>query len=263
VTLQRLALLPLASALPEPSHLRLQYALAGGGVYVSGPTGAPPHVTPLSGDASAAWSGGPALLAGAGPAAADTEWPSPGGTTQRTNVAFHPGFGVFAKAHAVLGIGRHVSLRIVPKDQDYWLSRAPSLFVNTDQRGRRFATLGAGTGAGDTSAACDGSQRLISDYNRFNDVHDPPQVLDRLRFTRAAENGIIEQILEADHNYGDALPYCFFPAAVEETYNSNSFVSGLLRAINVRRPTTPGIFLFQYPGWAKPVPASEFRPRVP
>lgn len=260
-TLDRLAVLPLASQLPAPSHLRLQFALAGGGVYLSGPDGTSAHLTPLGGEAWAGWSDGPALLMGAAPPVAETEWASPAGTTQRTNVAFHPGYGVFAKTHRILRFGRHVSLRIVPRDQDYWVQRQPSLFANVDSEGRRYATLGAGPGDADTGAACDGSLRLVSAFNRPADVSAEPDLMEKLRYARATENALIDRLIDLDHNYDDDLPYCFVPPTEGHLYNSNSYISGLLRAADIRRPVTPGIFLVFFPGWAKPVPATEFAPQ--
>jgi hypothetical protein len=242
----------------SPSHLRLQFAFAGGGIYASGPaaTGGS-HFTPVAGDVWGAWSGGPAAVIRGQAEKADTEWPSRQGSARGANAAFRPGFGIFAKAHPIAEVGRHVSLRIVPHNQLGWLADRPDVFNNVDDRGRFFATIGAGPPDADTGGACDGSLRLISGINRHEDVMRTATSLERLEYDVASENIIINKLLRSDAGYGDGLPYCFF-APPGPMYNSNSYASGLLGAARLAKPMFPLFFPPSYPGWRKPVPASAF-----
>jgi hypothetical protein len=92
-------------------------------------------------------------------------------------------------------------------------------------------------------------------------VYDQPRLLDKLRYAGVPENDVIELLFSLERNYRDDLPYCFLPVIDSESYNSNSYIGGLLRAARIPRPVTPGTFLFQYPGWLKPVPTSAFQSR--
>jgi hypothetical protein len=244
----------LADRLTAPTHTRLQFALAGGGAHVSGPDNG--HATSIGGGAWAGWVNGPALVAGGTVARAHTEWPSRQGTAQGANAAFHPGFGLFAKAHPV-SLGRHLSLRIVPKEQDYWLAARPDLFVHRDERGRYFAALGAGPPEGDSTTQC-GVKPLISDFNRDADVYTPPEIMEQLRISASRERESLKRLIARDAAYGDRLWYCFAPVFGTDFYNSNSYIAGVLRAAQIPRPITPTIFFLRYPGWLKPVPPAAF-----
>jgi hypothetical protein len=216
----------------------------------------------VAGDIWAAWNHGPSAIMVAQPGRADTEWNSRQGGASGRNAAFHPGFGIFAKAHKVARVGRHVSLRFVPKNQERWLAAYPDVFNNVDDHGRHFASLGAGPQeeSVDTDARCDGTLLLTSNLNRTHDVSDQPTWLEHLSYTPGNEDGLIERLLGLDMRYADNLPYCFAPILNSESYNSNSFISGLLRAAAVRVPVTPGIYPFFFPGWLKPVPVNAFGP---
>ena len=69
-------------------------------------------------------------------------------------------------------------------------------------------------------------------------------------------------------NYKNNLDYDVFPAATEQEqvwyladdgYNSNSFVSGLLKVLNLEVPYLSK----KTPGYDKPVPAKNFYPERP
>jgi len=243
----------------SPTYLRLQYATAGGGINVSGPTTpGGGHAAPVAGDVWGGWSGGPATILATYAAKAETEWPSRQGTARGTNVAFMPGYGIYAKSHTAGRLGGHVSVRIVPRDQAHWLLTRPDDFKYVDERGRRFATIGAGPPTQDTGAACDGSLLLVSAVDREGDVFEPPHWLEKLEYSIPLENDVIQHLFGLDAFYADNLPYCFLAPPFTPFYNSNSYSGGLIKAAGVPRPLTPAIYGLFYPGWFKPVPAGIF-----
>lgn len=71
------------------------------------------------------------------------------------------------------------------------------------------------------------------------------------------ENEVITALFQADAAYKDDLGYQAFPSEKGDSYNSNSYVSGLLRASGVTTPELdPSV-----PGYDKPVPQEEFEPK--
>jgi hypothetical protein len=61
-------------------------------------------------------------------------------------------------------------------------------------------------------------------------------------------------LLVMDRRYGDDLPYDLFPSLGEGGYNSNSYVSGVIKATL----GTPTIQIESFVGGERPVPASAF-----
>ena len=274
-TLQKISDQALGIPMPDPQHVRLKFALAGGGVYASGPTtayvvnptvdtagfAAGGNASPIAGEAWGGLSATPALATGASVLLAQTLWPGSVGTLLgMDNVSFDPHFGIFAKGHSINFIaGHHASLRIVPRNGGLWHAQYPNIFQRQDADGHYFLTIGAGPPPpNDTTISCD-SFPLVSDYYRNGDMTEPPTSLERLRYRPANEDELILKLLQLDFNYRDGLQYCWNPNG-STTFNSNSYAAGLLKAASVPLPLFPEIPLSFYVGWTKPVPTSQFDP---
>lgn len=183
---------------------------------------------------------------------------------QRTR---EPGIGIYAKTHlAVHDLGtipesviryRHVSLRVVPHDQPYWAERMADRFSGRDLFGNGFFTIGAGPG-GDISLSCGGTLR--AGISRESDITAPPRdPLERLPSPPSQERQVIEQLLAATSAYRNDLTYDCFPESHPGTFNSNSFVAGLLGVVELPEPRIPRALFWLFPGWATPVPAGSFQ----
>lgn len=157
------------------------------------------------------------------------------------------GLEILIQAHPVaLGLD-HTKLTLIPNDQARWKNHPH--FKNRLPDGRAFATMGAGPEQG----------RLVSEINRERDVKfvlnggntfsEQCVNFDQSR----SENELIEALLIADSKYADHLDYEYFPGSFSNGHNSNSYVSGLLRAAGFFPHGTS-----YTPGYGKPVPASEF-----
>ena len=257
---------------PDPQHVRLKFALAGGGVYANGPwsayavnpgsdtTGlaAGGNASPLPGGLWAGLSATPTLSIGGSISLANTLWSGTnGGTLAKNNVAFNPYVGVFAKSHPVAGVGHHVSIRIVPRANAVWHAKRPEVFRNQDAQGRWFGTIGAGPMTANDSTIDCSSYALVSGVNRSNDVETPATALERLQYDSAIEDQVISRLLELDSNYLDNLVYCWNPDG-RTSFNSNSYTAGLLNAASIPLPMFPSTPLFFHVGWTKPVPVPEF-----
>lgn len=161
---------------------------------------------------------------------------------------------VFLQAHTVQSPFwyRHLSLKIVPKNQMKWLTARPSDFMpNVDRFGNHFATIGAGP---DSWAGPFG--KLARGINRDRDVREPKLFLYPLsEGSYLNQDELIEALFRLNANYGNNLEYTTFPEGCEG-YNSNSYISGLLDAAGVSLPSI--IFLYDLPGVGKPVPRSNF-----
>jgi len=169
--------------------------------------------------------------------------------------------GILVKSHTiVVGPYRHLSIRIVPYDQERWRNLRPADFGNLDAYGKWYATIGAGPPDGDISTFCATNSTLVSKVNREADVGEVPDWLERLQYMPLQEDEIIERLFAFDINYSDDLVYECFPDAGTNEYNSNSYVSGLLGAAGLPLPEEPSRNLWRYPGWTKPVPGPEFEP---
>jgi hypothetical protein len=256
----------------DPQHIRLKFALAGGGIYASGPWSA--YAVNATADSSAFAAGGNAsslgdeAWVGVSPVAAvavgkpvlqaNTVWPSSNGTVlANDNAVSNPYIGLFAKSHSVAGFGHHVSIRIVPRANSIWHARYPDIFANKDQQGNWFATLGAGPPPPNDSTSDCRSYLLVSDVNRDADVAKAPTAMERLVYDPAHEDELVSRLLQLDAGYRDDLNYCWNPNG-STTFNSNSFAAGLLKAASLPLPLFPSTPLFFHVGWTKPVPKSEF-----
>lgn len=189
--------------------------------------------------------------------------------------------GIFVKGHDIQGdpFGyRHASIRIVPRNQIDWMQDQAwgQYFVHTDALSGPafFLTLGAGSDA----PPCSGS--LSSDVNRQTDWSLPPSSAveyERLRYPSHQEDAVIGTLLATFAGYSNDWPYECLPDAEDQSYNSNSYAAGLVRAAGLPwprfpnamppvpvvppDPEVPGAFQddARYAGWRKPLPEEAFR----
>jgi hypothetical protein len=181
------------------------------------------------------------------------------------------GTGIWAKSHIATSVGGvvnmqffHVSLRLTPRNQAYFVRKYPQYFSHPDPWNNYFATIGAGpsSSADMDMSHCFGDLRLHSDIDRPADVDLPPQpMFERLNYPQELEDQLIETLLHlAVSGYGgyaDDLWYFCVPES-GDGYNSNSFTAGLLNAAGIPLPNYPGGHLAVFPGWSKPVPTQYF-----
>ena len=193
-----------------------------------------------------------------------TRWSALRGNAQGQQAVRRPGRGIFGKTHLAIEMTqnlarfRHVSIRVVPHDQERWLNLPDLQLPGTDQFGNRYFTLGAGSDGTDTNSSCAGT--LKSDLNRPNDVGKPPwDPLDALAYPLGAEDALINALLSRDRAYPDDLPYACRPEQNPGFYNSNSYAHGLLNAAGLRGPSLPDRLPSLVPGWRTPVPLSKFQ----
>jgi hypothetical protein len=209
--------------------------------------------------------GGVSLRIGTAPGEA-SEWSGgSGGGTQWANTAVTKSAGLFVKTHFVAGGYLHASLRIVPKNQDRWKNQAPFNVVHNPPApydrpapidGKAWITIGAGSGAADTSSTCSGT--LTSNFNRSGDIGDPIHRFERLSYVAEMEDYFIERLIAANRNYDDDLPYACFPENGDPYYNSNSYIAGILEATRLGAPRFVTQIWKSLPGWLKPVPKNKF-----
>ncbi|HHS97404.1 MAG TPA: hypothetical protein ENK08_05820 [Chloroflexi bacterium] len=141
---------------------------------------------------------------------------------------------------------QHSSVRMYPDDVIGLLVGAPNVPLLQDQNGDAYVVLSAGPIGG----------LLVSALNRAADRHDRPNVRRGVVQPPAGmtDTDFILALLAADGRYGDNLDYDFCPP-IQNGYNSNSYVSGLLRAVGA---TPPGLRGTRFPGWNQPVPGGNF-----
>jgi RHS repeat-associated protein len=115
----------------------------------------------------------------------------------------------------------------------------------TNSSGQKYSTMGAGP---------NGSWDLESNYNRSTDaeahtggiVISPPNGM--------SEEAFVDNLIKLDGNYQDNKEYSFDPNGTD-TFNSNSYVSGLLNASGV---DTSKISVPNAQGFDKPLPKEAF-----
>jgi hypothetical protein len=257
-------------------------AAAGGGFVVSYPDGTMGADDPAfnqmrlanaqyqgAGTWIGATNNGPAAVTGPRIAEANSVWATSQGSRHAANAALKPGTGIKVKSHnAFLDLyPSHASLRVVPREVGYFLRQIPDLFKDElgndieDGFANLFFTIGAGPAGGDdTSLSCGGI--LTSGRNRTSDVTIPPERIETLQYSPVLETRLIERLIAFDKNYRNNLTYACFPELYSGTYNSNSYISGLLNAAEIPLPKFPVEFWSEYPGWPTPVPVEDFLFRV-
>jgi hypothetical protein len=144
--------------------------------------------------------------------------------------------------HPVAGPYNHTLIRVTPANQGRYAN--DSRF--TGDAGRRFVTFGAGPIKG----------MVQSDFNRERDA--APHA-DGVKFGPRDEDALIDALFAADARYLDNAEYDLFPVPggitpLDNGWNSNSYVSGLLTSVGI---DPRGIALprnIAFPGWDKPIP---------
>lgn len=165
------------------------------------------------------------------------------------------------QTHSVAFGFDHLSVLITPQD--------PSLYHDNDSDDHAdedplFVRRGDGSfalslGAGPEPLV---GGDLVARFNRPNDIelHTAAQ-----RHTLSTPSGFadsrawVNALISRSAGYGDNLDYSYFPEGIDEGFNSNSFVAGLLAATGtvVADPST--IFVDgDYPGFPTPVPTAAF-----
>lgn len=159
------------------------------------------------------------------------------------------------QSHEVALDWEHTSIRITPRNEKY---KDDPRFSQVDEDGKRYATIGAGPVY----------NSLVSELNRPKDVGPHPGRIPMGPKDCNEETKIIDTVLAKDRNYQDDLDYDLFPASTkadqawywaDDSYNSNSYVSGLIDAAGLSKPI---INRESHPGWDKPVPSENFKDRT-
>ncbi len=150
----------------------------------------------------------------------------------------------------------HSSILIVPENQEKY--KNDKRFKTDKGSGLVYATIGAGPKKFNT---------LVSGINRELDrdlnIKKETAVICKPDMNGKTEDQIIDVLFEKNANYNDNLDYDFFPAKegerswyiADDGHNSNSFVSGLLEAIGIKKPELKS----NTPGYDIPVPKKNFK----
>lgn len=163
--------------------------------------------------------------------------------------------GVFVQAHVVtaelLGSRRqlpneHLSIKLVPQNLSRVLRHFPSLkdeFRFRDIRRDRFATLGAGPEPLNNPV-------LVSRFNRKDDVNQS----NKTELVRVVGNNIdaaILRLIVLENTYSDNSDYAIVPGF---GYTSNSYVTGILQAAGIPRPSFIATRPWDFIGAERPLP---------
>ncbi len=156
----------------------------------------------------------------------------------------------------------HALLRLTPENQEAY--RHDPRFQNFDEFGRRYATLGAGPDSLWALAA--GDAKLASFPNQERDVAPHAQGIAIEPPEGMPPDDYINMLLKLDRAYNDDLHYEIYPdedlvslgrlgpPSRRWTYNSNSYIAGLLRASGIPAPLLP----VNAPGYNQRVPPRHF-----
>jgi RHS repeat-associated protein len=141
----------------------------------------------------------------------------------------------------------HSLLTITPNNPNHFnnYKRITQIGKLTNSSGQKYSTMGAGP---------NGSWDLESNYNRSTDaeahtgglVISPPNGM--------SEEAFVDSLIKLDGNYQDNKEYSFNPNGTD-TFNSNSYVSGLLNASGF---DTSKLSVPNAQGFDKPLPIEAF-----
>jgi len=158
----------------------------------------------------------------------------------------------------------HASIKFKPENQE--LYQGDDRFEIDKIDGKLYTTLGAGPNL---------VNQLTGDIKRKNDIKIDNKVLETMPIVSIEkEDEVFNQLIELNHNYNqNPLEYDMFPNPNKtkftkvsnigrklnrpgDSYNSNSYVSGILSAADVYvPPIDQGL---DVPGYNKPVPKDSF-----
>jgi hypothetical protein len=215
-TLTVLSVAELGDPMPEPQHIRLKFALAGGGVYASGPTSAYAvnatvdasgfaaggNAAAIEGELWAGWSSTAALAVGSNARMAETLWPLVGGIDMFGNAAAARWPSVTVKCRPLAGFYS------VLGDHCYIVAR------QTETTFRYIESGPVGTP----------QINIASDSAALDPSDDYPSPLTQSGVTKAVKIEVVACLRQAVLNWTDAHILYSPPGP-----NSNSFVSWALR----------------------------------
>ena len=176
-----------------------------------------------------------------------------GATITLTDEVEWGGMGVFVVSWPVLNQpAHHTELLIIPQNQAAYEN--DPIFANTawvDRQEVHYTTVGA-EGAGFLF------NTLVSSVNRRTINEDSRT--SRGTVWSEDEDDLIDMVFQLDANYDDDLNYDFVPQPGTNGYNSNSYLRGLLNALEAEFSASWNVDLggLDFPGWNKPLPLSEF-----
>ena len=155
------------------------------------------------------------------------------------------GMEITVQAHLVRLGNYHLSIKITPENQENY-KNDKRFKNNIDAAGNHYVTLGANRAKG---------RLLVSNINRKTDINNPKVETIPLDLKGQDEDAVIADLLEADSNYQDDAEYNLFPQEDEPSgHNSNSYISGLLKAVGLDPPDVKS----NTPGYDKPLPDINF-----
>lgn len=135
----------------------------------------------------------------------------------------------------------HLSLILIP-DNPAAFRGLPGW--HNDPHGYLWATLGAQFGCKLRNAPNHDGDSLSN--SSFLQVVNTPKGMSDTEF--------INRLIKASSSYKDTATYELFPESTDGAYNSNSFISGVLRAAGANPPTVRTQGKFQVPGYNSPLP---------
>ena len=160
---------------------------------------------------------------------------------------------VMTYCNHLVAYNNHYSKNIfLPKNQGSYKNN-PDFLARAN--GDPYITIGSGPTQGFGG-------NLRAGFNRDKDVSQTcnnPSVLPLPEKYKGDEDSAIYELMERANNYNEQqLPYTLFPGNGNE-HNSNSFISGLLRASGFNVPPSGT----RTPGYQFPVPSRNFDPPIP
>jgi hypothetical protein len=174
-------------------------------------------------------------------------------------------YGVAIKSHYVLILGgwEHVALRIVPRNQRAWTAVPNvyhSYFAKNQKIGGDLYYMTIGGGPSIDFPPCSGY--LNMGFNRYRDFNAPHIHSRLLPIDPSGEDGAISTLLHTAELFpNNTLVYECFPDEQAGSFNSNSFLRGLLEAAGfggIPYYLPPWAWLVDLEGWIRPVPSTYF-----
>ncbi|QQX82677.1 hypothetical protein JK628_10005 [Shewanella sp. KX20019] len=146
----------------------------------------------------------------------------------------------------------HSLITITPNNPSHFnnTGRISSIGRLTNSQGQKYGTMGAGPSSG----VVVGNGNLVSDYNREYDAPEHSGGIQVNLPEGMSEEQFVDKMIGLDGNYQDNADYSFDPNGTS-TFNSNSYVSGLLQAAGV---DTSKMNVPNAPGFDKPLPKETF-----
>ena len=153
---------------------------------------------------------------------------------------------ITVQIHRVFGPWYHASMRI-NLDSDLLMEKygKDQGLVNTDKNGVKYITLGAGP------KNIFFNRKLKAELNRPRDINEKTHIkVETHNYYLTSEN--IDTIFDIFYAYSNDLRYAYFPENKEDKFNSNSFITGILKGMGLEAP----VFSTKYriPGYNKPIP---------